>query len=100
MHLHLGGKNSDVLVFLVQYADRIVLLESNTHVHFRTQPAGKNVLALTQSWLGNMEHEMQQAADQARTAAAEREREAAEARRARIAAAIAAFKTKTGMTDR
>ena len=99
MHLHLGGKDSDVLVFLIQYADRVVLLESNTHVHFRTQPAGKNILALTQSWLGNLEREMQQAAEQARTAAAECDRQEAETRRARIAASITAFKRKTGLTD-
>ena len=43
MHLHLGGRDSDVLMFLIQYSDRVVLLESNTHVHFRTQPAGKNI---------------------------------------------------------
>ena len=86
-------------MFLIQYADRVVLLESNTHMHFRTQPAGKNILALTQSWLGNLEREMQQAAEQARTAAAERDRQEAETRRARIAASIAAFKRKTGLTD-
>lgn len=50
MHLHLGGKDSDVILFLIQYADRVVLLETNTHVHFRTQPAGKNIIALTQAW--------------------------------------------------
>lgn len=100
MHLHLGGKESDVLVFLVQYPNRVVLLESNTQVHFRTQPAGKNILALTQSWLGNMEREMQHAAEQARTAAAEGERQEAEVRRARIAAAIAAFRAKTGLNER
>jgi len=46
MHLHLGGRDSDVLVFPIRYSDWIVLLESNTHVHFRTQPADKNILAL------------------------------------------------------
>jgi hypothetical protein len=97
MHLHLGGKNSDVLVFLIQYADRVVLLESNTHVHFRTQPAGKNILALSQSWLANLEKQVQVAAEAARAAAVEAEREAAEADRARIAASIAAFKAKAGL---
>lgn len=99
MHLHLGGKDSDVLVFLLQYADRVVLLETNSHVHFRTQPAGRNILALSQSWLGNMEREMQVAAEQARTAAADRERREAEERRAKIAASIAAFKAKAGLAD-
>jgi hypothetical protein len=74
-----------------------VLLESNTHVHFRTSPAGKNILALTQSWLGNMEQEMRAAAETARTAAVEAERQVAEARRAELAASIAAFKAKAGL---
>jgi hypothetical protein len=97
MHLHLGGRDSDVLVFLIQYADRIVLLESNTHVHFRTQPAGKNILALSQSWLGNLEQEMQTAAVLAKTAKVEAERHEAEARTAKMRAAIAAFKRNAGI---
>jgi len=98
MHLHLGGKDSDVLVFLIQYADRIVLLETNSHVHFRTQPAGRNIVALSQSWLANMERELQIAAEQARLATAERDRQEAEARRARIAASLAAFRAKAGLS--
>ncbi len=97
MHLHLGGRDSDVLVFPIQYSDRVVLLESNMHVHFRTSPAGKNILALTQSWLGNLEQEMHAAAETARTAAVEAERQVAEARRAELAASIAAFKAKAGL---
>src|SRR5580658_4893256 len=97
MHPHLGGKDSDVLVFLIQYSNRIVLQESNTHVHFRTQPAGRNILALSQSWLGNLEREMHEAAAQAATAEIEAERRDAEARAARIAGSIAAFKRKTGL---
>lgn len=99
MHLHLGGRDSDVLIFLIQYTDRVVLLESNTHVHFRTQPAGRNILALTHSWLGNLEREMHEAAEQARVAQAELERQEGEARRAKIAASIAAFKAKTRLND-
>jgi len=97
MHLHLGGQNSDVLIFLIQYADRVVLLETNTHIRFRTQPAGKNILALNQSWLGNLEREMEQAAAVARTAATEEDRRAAETRRAKIAGSLSAFKRKAGL---
>lgn len=100
MHLHLGGKDSDVLVFLIQYADRVVLLETNSHVHFRTQPAGRNILALSQSWLGNLEREMQAAAEQARTAETERERQEAAMRRTKIAVSIAAFKAKIGLAEK
>lgn len=97
MHLHLGGKDSDILVFLIQYADRVVLLETNTHVHFRTRPAGKNILALSQSWLANLEHDIQVAAGQAQAAVNESERTEAEAQGDRIAASIAAFKRKAGI---
>jgi hypothetical protein len=97
MHLHLGGRDSDVLVFLIQYSDRVVLLESNTHVDFRTQPAGKNILALSQSWLGNLEREMREAAARAAAAGIEVERREAEARAAGIAESIAAFKRKAGL---
>jgi len=95
MHLHLGGKNSDIVLFLIQYADQVVLLETNSHVHFRTQPAGKNILALSQSWLSHLEREMDDAA--VRRDAGEAERDRAETRRAEIAAAIAAFKAKAGI---
>jgi hypothetical protein len=95
MHLHLGGRDSDVLVFLIQYADRVVLLETNTHVHFRTQPAGKNILALTQAWFRTLENDMAAAA--ARAAATEAERKAAEDLRDKRAASIAAFKAKAGL---
>jgi len=94
MHLHLGGKDSDVLVFLIQYADRIVLLETNSHVHFRSQPVGRNIVALSQSWLAHLEHDMAEAAEQAREAAEADARKQAEARRSRLAASIAAFKAK------
>jgi hypothetical protein len=97
MHLHLGGKDSDVLVFLIQYADRVVLLETNTHLHFRTQPAGKNILALTQAWLRTLENDMAAAAVRAASAATEAERKAAEELRDKRAAAIAAFKAKAGL---
>ena len=94
MHLHLGGKDSDVLVFLIQYADRVVLLETNTHIHFRTKPAGKNILALTQAWLRDLESDMNSAAEQAATAATEAERKAAKELHDKRAIAIAAFKVK------
>lgn len=98
MHLHLGGKDSDTLVFLIQYADQVVLLESNTHMHFRTQPPGKNILALSQSWLAELEHDMQAAAEESKSAEDAVARAAAEARRARIAASLAALKRKDGGT--
>ena len=97
LHLHLGGKDSNVLIFLIQYAAHVVLLETNTHVHFRTQPAGNNILALGQSWLANLEYDMAQAARQAQAAVEEAARQEAEAKRAQLAASIAAFKRKAGL---
>lgn len=97
MHLHLGGKDSDVLVLLIQYPDRVVLLETNTHVHFRTQPAGKNIVALTQAWLKNLEREMAEAGARALMANHEAERRAAEQIRNKRAAAIALFKKAAGL---
>jgi hypothetical protein len=58
MHLHLGGRNSELLIFLIEYNHQVLLLESNTHTHFRTRPPGRNILAPTQSWLANLEREM------------------------------------------
>ena len=97
MHLHLGGEDSDVLVFLIQYANRVVLLETNTHVHFRTQPAGKNIVALTQAWFQTLENDMAAATAAAVAAATETERKAAEELRDKRAASIAAFKAKAGL---
>lgn len=85
-------------MFLIQYADRVVLLESNTHMHFRTQPPGKNILALSQSWLANLEHDMRAAADRAKAAEDAAACEVAEADRERIAASLDAFKRKAGIT--
>ena len=45
-HLHLGGRGSDVLIFLVEYDDVVTLLEINDHKHFRTDPPGSLLRAL------------------------------------------------------
>jgi hypothetical protein len=34
LHLHLDGDTSDTLLFLMQFPDRVVLLETNTHKRF------------------------------------------------------------------
>ena len=72
-----------------------MLLETNTHVHFRTRPAGKNIVALTQAWFRTLENDMAAAAAAATAAATEAERKAAEEFRDKLAASIAAFKAKT-----
>lgn len=86
-----------MLVFLIQYANCVVMLETNTHRHFRTQPAGKNILALTQAWFRNLENDMATAAAQAAAAATAAERKAAEELRDKWAASIAAFRAKAGL---
>lgn len=97
MHLHLGGKDSDVFVFLIQYAAQVVLLVTNTHGHQRTRPAGKNILALSNSWLWNLERDIEEAEAAAASARIVAERQAAENLKAKRAAAIAAFKRKAGL---
>lgn len=96
MHLHLGGKDSDTLVFLVQYRDRVVLLESNSHVHFRTTPKGKNIVALVQAWFRNLEREIAAADVAAGRAADEVERRVVELRLARLAESLARLKREAG----
>ena len=39
-------------------AAQVVLLVTNTHGHQRTLPAGKNILALSNSWLWNLERDI------------------------------------------
>ncbi len=97
MHLHLGGKDSDIIVFLIQYADRVVLLETNSHIHFRTRPEGRNIVALTQAWLANLEADVADATTTANEAKTESDRKAAADLRDRRLAAIAAFKAKAGL---
>ena len=98
MHLHLGGRHSDTLIFLIQYDDLVLLLESNSHVHFRTNPKGKNIAALVQSWFVNLERDLADAAHAAQLAIAEAERQAAEERRDRLAAALAKLMREAGQT--
>jgi hypothetical protein len=64
-HLHLGGADSDVLLWLVEYDDRVVLLEINSHKHFETEPPGSLLRSLHDNFLR------------------ERDRQSAEARKAR-----------------
>ena len=40
MHLHLGASNTPELLYLIQYADHVVLLELSDHDHFATRPIG------------------------------------------------------------
>ncbi|MBO9706797.1 MAG: hypothetical protein J7521_01180 [Caulobacter sp.] len=58
IHLHLGGQNSDVLLFLVQYPDRVVLLEINTHQHFATEPKGSLLRAVHERHLARIAQEI------------------------------------------
>ena len=57
MHLHLGSQASDELLFLVQYEDRVVLLEINSHKHFVAEPKGSLLASLHERHLARMEAE-------------------------------------------
>jgi hypothetical protein len=50
-HLHLDHMGSDVLLFAVEYEDRVVFLEVNSHKHFRGEPKGSVLLSLHQQCL-------------------------------------------------
>ena len=41
MHLHLNGKDSDSILYLIQYPEHVVLLCVDTHVHLDDIPPGK-----------------------------------------------------------
>lgn len=43
MHLHLGGQGSDVLVFLMQFAEDVILLEINNHRPFQDIPPARTL---------------------------------------------------------
>lgn len=45
-HLHLGGRDSNIILFLVEYEDRVVILEANDHRHFAKKPEGALLLSL------------------------------------------------------
>lgn len=40
MHLHLGDPSSNVLVYLIQYADVVLLICVDTHFHLKAVPLG------------------------------------------------------------
>jgi hypothetical protein len=52
-HLHLEHMGSDVLLFAVEYDDRVVFLEINSHKHFKSEPKGSVLLSLHQQCLKN-----------------------------------------------
>lgn len=52
-HLHLDNMGSDVLLFAVEYPDRVVFLEVNSHKHFQTEPKGSVLLSLHRQCLKN-----------------------------------------------
>jgi hypothetical protein len=96
MHLHLGGKHSDTLLFLIQYPDLVLLLESNSHVHFGTTPKGKNIVALVQAWFRALERDLVEAQNVAKNAAEAEARLAAEDRRAKLSVGLAKLKREAG----
>jgi hypothetical protein len=45
-HLHLGGRGSDIIVYLEEFDAWVELLEINTHVHLESEPRGKDLKGL------------------------------------------------------
>ncbi|MDH7974267.1 hypothetical protein QH494_18930 [Sphingomonas sp. AR_OL41] len=54
-HLHLGGSTEDIILFLVEYEDSVLLLEVNGHEAFATKPVGSALRALHRSALQNFD---------------------------------------------
>ncbi|WP_374944187.1 hypothetical protein [Sphingomonas sp.] len=77
-HFHLGGQSSDVLVFLAEYDDVVILLEINDHKHFETDPIGSLLISLHQR---TMARTAEEAAGPAAERRAQEERAAARRRR-------------------
>ncbi len=39
-HLHLGGRGSDILVYLVELEDRVIMLRISGHAYLQDNPRG------------------------------------------------------------
>ena len=44
-HLHLGGRGSNILVYLMEFDDRVLILRIDDHAHFEDEPRGSSLLA-------------------------------------------------------
>lgn len=67
-HFHLGGADSDVILFLVEYDESVLLLEIGTHADLETEPPGSVLASLHQSCLRRADR--QAVADRAQRIAA------------------------------
>lgn len=61
-HLHLGGSTSDILLFLVEYEDKVLLLEINNHKAFSEEPVGTTLHRLHSNALSKEDASAKQAA--------------------------------------
>lgn len=59
-HLHLGGSDSDIIVFLVEYEDRVVILEISDHTRFASKPPGSLLLQVHKATLAKEDGEAAQ----------------------------------------
>lgn len=64
MHVHPGGSDSNVLLYLIQYPDWVLLLEVNGHRHFGRVPPGHLLTAMHQQCRVRLEAEWTQSRDQ------------------------------------
>jgi hypothetical protein len=56
-HLHLDEGGGDDLLFCVEYDDAVVLMETNSHRHFGTEPPGSVLLSLHHECLLHQDRE-------------------------------------------
>lgn len=94
-HLHLGGATSNILLFLVEYEEKVLLLEINNHNAFAEQPVGSTLHRLHCSALASEDKVARMAAAfAAAKKAAERTPEAIGAKKAALKAALRNRKPK------
>lgn len=62
MHLHLGSPASREPVYLIQYPERVVLLEITDHYHFETNPIGSHLIAYHRKGIEQNEADAEQEA--------------------------------------
>lgn len=44
-HLHLGGSGSDIILYLLELEDRVILLRISGHAYLEDEPRGSSLLA-------------------------------------------------------
>lgn len=99
IHIHLKGKNSDHLVYLVQYDDMVVVLRTGTHAELIRVPPSSLLRDILKGVLKPYDLEAAQIRTDKAAAAAALQQQQIAARPGRIAAALKSLRRKPPGTD-